>query len=189
MTDDNTHNKLTRRVAPQDEMIQDISSRDDDRRGPHRVSTRRGFLCSPNVLSGYIQLFLNLCIVLSIFWAVIRFILMLKNDVDSRIQRLVSAEQMKLKKCERDYIQNNCDPEVRVPALEALCEQWSECMRNSELVDINNYTSMSAKLWAQTLAEVINAFSKEISIRSLAFLFICSCSIIVVTNVAFAFYR
>ena len=191
MDTSNIHNTLTRRVANQNEIEGTSAGRDEQGRAPpHRVSTGEApLLHSPNVLSGYIQLFLNLCIVLSIFWAVIRFVLMLKNDVDSRIQRLISAEQMKSKKCERDYIQNNCDPGVRVPALEALCEQWSECMHNNELLDINNYTSMSAKLWAQTLAEVINAFSKEISIRSLAFLFICSCSIIVVTNVAFTFYR
>lgn len=145
----------------------------------------RSIFREPSIIAAYVQLLINILIASIVFYIVVHLFCMIRNDVQKKINQIIRIEVNKVKICEKNYIMNRCDPEVRVPALEEVCSEWFECINEGEIVTKNNfYTLRSAKLWTQTIAEIINTFVEEIKIKS--FLIVLILSSIVVLNVIFS---
>lgn len=141
----------------------------------------------PKIIAEYIQLSLNILITLFILYFVMHLFLMLKNDVQSKINQIVRFEINKVKICEKNYLQNQCDPALRVPALEELCSEWFECINNGNILTNKSYYSFkSAKLWVQTIAEIINTFVDEIKFKAFAFLLISILFSVIIINTTFS---
>ncbi|CCD23660.1 Brr6p NDAI_0B06290 [Naumovozyma dairenensis CBS 421] len=140
----------------------------------------------PTVWAEYFQLAFNVLVASITLFLFIKFLYMVNRDVDSKVQMLILSDIYKIEKCKHDYEMNQCDLKTRVPALEDQCNEWFHCFQPNSTV---NVTGSSSILWAQTLAEVVNAFVEPISIRTLLVLLLSTCSIIIVTNVAFGSYR
>lgn len=80
--------------------------------------------------------------------------------------------------CRQQYSANRCEPGLRVPAIEAACVTWEECMRR-------NPTQVSrAKLTAETFAEIINSFIEPISYKTMGAVVILGFGGIALSNVA-----
>lgn len=154
-----------------------------------RAGTTRASHVRPELLAGYLQLAFNAAILLLILILVIRFLLMVQSDVHNKSREKLADDIVRIQSCKNEYEQNQCLPGTRVPALEALCNEWFRCMNLNinGLQDRNMY--QSGTLWAQTLAEIINAFVNKISIRSVIVILAVICAIVLVTNVAFGSYR
>lgn len=66
-----------------------------------------------------------------------------------------------ISQCSKQYVENRCSPELRVPAMERACLTWETCMkRNPSVVG-------RAKLSAETFAEIINGFIEPISYKTM----------------------
>ncbi|CCF60083.1 hypothetical protein KAFR_0J00150 [Kazachstania africana CBS 2517] len=142
---------------------------------------------NPKLIAEYVQLLFNTIITSFLLYLVIRFLIMINNDVHFRLEELKQVELSRISNCKSDYYNNECHMGEEIPALTNLCSKWYQCMN----IDIETHRDLSesAKLWARILAEVINAFVSEISMRSLFFLLFTICSLVIVTNVAFGTYR
>lgn len=67
--------------------------------------------------------------------------------------------------CSRQYIENRCSPELRVPAMEKACLAWEICMKKDPS------TIGRARLHAETFAEVINGLIDPISYKTMVSVF------------------
>ncbi|CAR31092.1 hypothetical protein ZYGR_0P03980 [Zygosaccharomyces rouxii] len=128
----------------------------------------------------FVRLAFNSSILVIILSVVIKFILLIKQDVDQKVQLKIAEQVIRVKRCQKHYEDNGCVSHV--PALETLCDGWHHCMHSTGQVQ-------SASLWTQTLAETLNAFVEAISFRSLVFVLLAVCALVLVTNVVIASYR
>lgn len=142
---------------------------------------------NPDVLSRYLQLFFNCIVVAFIFAVIIWFIHIIRMDVSFKLEQRKLLRSQEIQECKTNYEINECKPELRVPALEALCKEWLTCINEGNIAI--GIISHSARLWAQTLAEVLNSFVDSISIRSLLFILISVTVTIAVTKFTFGSYR
>ena len=63
--------------------------------------------------------------------------------------------------CSKEYLENRCAPNTRVPAMEKACLAWEKCMnRDPNVVG-------RARVSAETFAEIINSFIEPISYKTM----------------------
>lgn len=141
----------------------------------------------PEAIAEYVKLLFNILIMSFLFFLVIKFLIMIRNDVNYKLELQSLHNIQRIKQCQKDYERNNCHANNVVPALQERCILWYNCFNNLDAeAKIDGH---SAKMWAQTIAEVVNAFVDAITLRSLLFLLFTICSVIIVTNVAFGSYK
>mgnify|MGYP000222772140 CR=1 FL=1 len=85
--------------------------------------------------------------------------------------------------CSRQYVDNRCSPEMRVPAMEKACMEWETCMSRDPAA-----TSRS-RLFAETIAEILNGFFGAISTKTYICLISGAVMVVVFFNAAFYFGR
>ena len=115
----------------------------------------------PHTLSLYTQFLLNIFAVLFImyigwsFWATIR------SDVDKKSEEAAAETLAEMAVCAREYVANRCERDLRVPAMEAVCNNWEKCM-NRDPGSVGR-----ARVSAHTFAEIVNSFIEPISIKAM----------------------
>lgn len=140
----------------------------------------------PYVLSLYLQLFINICLIGVVFFFAYVFIKTIRADINHKLEKYTSDALQEISLCSREYYRNKCsieNGEQRVPALERACTTWSKCM-NRDPQQLGK-----SKITAETLADIVNGFIKPISWKSLIFIMILIVGSILITNVAFGSYR
>lgn len=85
--------------------------------------------------------------------------------------------------CSRQYQENRCSPEQRVPAMEKVCMDWETCMYRDPS------TTSRARLHAETIAEILNGFFGAISTKTFILMIGGTVLILTLFNVAFYFGR
>ena len=132
----------------------------------------------PNVISGYVQLSVNLVVLFAFIFALLQCYLVVKSDVDMKVEEYSAEIMHEIEICSRNYYENRCEPETRIPAMEAQCNLWTQCMeRNPMLVG-------RAKVSAHTIAEAINGFVEPISYKTMIFIFLVVIAFVCVSNLA-----
>ncbi|MCJ1410725.1 hypothetical protein MMC19_004811 [Ptychographa xylographoides] len=137
----------------------------------------------PHLISYYAQTTMNLvygfalCYLAYTFWATIR------SDVDMKTEEQAIKMMADMAVCAREYIQNRCNVESRVPAMETLCENWDSCMNRDP------YKVGRARVSAQTFAEIFNSFIEPISLKAMIFILTLIFGTIYISNFAFNSYR
>ncbi|CAI4039050.1 hypothetical protein SMKI_07G0170 [Saccharomyces mikatae IFO 1815] len=174
-----TGGMVTNRLLESDDVME-VELQQDARLAVQSVWVR------PGLIAEYIQLLFNFIIGMITLSLVIKFILLIRNDVNLKLEHDVREALDKIATCKSNYYRNQCEPHMRVPALEVRCDEWSKCM-NDKILPGSDY--QWAKAWARTLAEVINAFFEAFSIRSFLFILVSIIGIIFVTNTSFGSYR
>lgn len=81
--------------------------------------------------------------------------------------------------CSKQYIENRCSPELRVPAMEKACMAWETCMKRDPS------TTGRARLHAETFAEVINSLVDPISYKTMLFILLGVFGAMFISNYAF----
>ena len=115
----------------------------------------------PHILSYYAQFLLNTFLVFFLMYLVYSFWSTIRSDVDLRSREVATETLAEMAVCAREYKENRCDRSSRVPAMEAVCENWEKCMKQDP-------TKVGrAKVSAYTFAEILNNFVEPISIKTM----------------------
>lgn len=112
------------------------------------------------VLSEYVSLIFKTFFAILLILITIKFILAAKNDIKEKTLKSIESNRNKIEECRRNYKINRCNPEERVPALEAQCNEWEACMLSNPLE--NEVTKVAFKIAGETF----EAFFSSMSIRS-----------------------
>lgn len=143
----------------------------------------------PEPLNRYVKIIFNVVITSTLLFILYRFIHLIAMDVQWKLTELEMDNMKQLRQCQWKFEENRCYLSTNEipPRLKQMCQEWSQC------IDIhlkgNRHKSHSAKLWVKTLAEVVNTFVENITLRSLLFILVTICSIVIVTNTIFGSYR
>lgn len=152
-----------------------------------RIRRRGSESFRPDVLAGYVQLAFDGALLSLVIAMVVKFMMVVRDDVRYKVRERVAARLRSIADCRRFYEQNGCLPGLRVPALEESCDRWFHCM-NQDVEKLEQGTGSGA-LWARTLGEILNSFVEPISMRSAFLMLTVICAVVLVTNMAFGYYR
>lgn len=112
------------------------------------------------VISAYISLLLNTTFVLVFFLLIVKFICVIKGDIQVKLAHVLQANKIKVRECARQYYLNKCSPAERVPALEKQCAEWEVCMNQDPTKE------EMTKVIFRVVSDSIEEFLAGISIRS-----------------------
>lgn len=115
----------------------------------------------PNILSYYAQLALNTFVVGLIMFGVYTFWTTIRSDVDKASQKATAEVLSEMAHCAKQYAENRCEPSMRLPALETVCNNWEACMT----MDPNSVGR--ARISAKTFAEILDSFIQPISYKAM----------------------
>jgi hypothetical protein len=115
----------------------------------------------PNILSYYAQLTLNFFVISLVIYGIYTFWITIRSDVDKASQDAKDEVLNEIAKCAKDYVDNRCGPDIRVKALEAVCENWERCM-NRDPSSVGR-----ARISAHTFALIFNSFIEPISYKAM----------------------
>lgn len=138
--------------------------------GPGPVASLFGFIEThpnlPHILSFYAQLLLNVFIVFFIIFIVYSFWSTIRSDVDKKSEEAITEILAEMAVCAQNYRENRCDKDIRVPALETVCNNWERCMNKDPR------TVGRARVSAHTFAEIFNSFIEPISYKAMVSVFV-----------------
>lgn len=96
--------------------------------------SRREILLRTNfLLEAYLNLIFNICIFLIVMILIVKGIVMIKNDINIRINMSTEKQIELIKESRRLYYLNKCTPGDRVPAMEKQCQAWEACMNQDPI--------------------------------------------------------
>ncbi|KAF9652057.1 hypothetical protein BDM02DRAFT_3109836 [Thelephora ganbajun] len=136
----------------------------------------------PYTLSGYLQVFFNTSLCVVFLWLLLQFILTVQRDVQQRILEHSMDIVQEIKACSVLYKNNFCEGNI-VPHMFQPCGEWETCM-NRDPSKIGR-----ARIGAQLLAEIVNAFVENISWKTFFFSVVSLAIFTLFINSLFTFYR
>lgn len=138
---------------------------------------------APSIIAKYLQVFFNAAILggcLYMFWS---FYATIRADVDRASEDAMAEVLAEMAACSKNYVENQCGADTRLPALETVCSNWELCMnRDPSAVK-------RARLSAHTFAEIFNSFVEPISLKTMLFTITLVVVGLVVNNATFTLYR
>ena len=138
---------------------------------------------APSIIAKYLQVFFNAAILggcLFMFWS---FYATIQADVDRASEDAMAEVLSEMAACSKNYVENRCGADARLPALETVCSNWELCMnRDPSAVK-------RARLSAHTFAEIFNSFVEPISLKTMLFTLTLVVIGLVVNNATFTLYR
>lgn len=114
----------------------------------------------------FIRLIFNLIIVFITLYIIFGIIFVIRNDIESKIQISITNILDEMNTCSKHYVDNKCQPEHRVPAMESKCTEWEKCMSQNPTI-----IARKSIFTAQIIGEIINTFFDQISFKSALFIF------------------
>lgn len=111
------------------------------------------------VISTYLQLIINFSLSVYGIYLIYNIISTIRKDIDSKLQGQIINLKIEIDNCRRNYHENNCVPDLIVPAMERPCEYWLKCMNQN--LDIGNKSSISA----ETLGVIINSLIEPLGFK------------------------
>ncbi|PVU93684.1 hypothetical protein BB561_003108 [Smittium simulii] len=82
----------------------------------------------PFLVSGYFQLFFNILMATLFLVIIVQIVRTIYNDIDKKAQEYTREIINEIAACAKNYKDNRCEPHTRVPAMEANCIAWLNCM-------------------------------------------------------------
>ncbi|KAK6204977.1 Di-sulfide bridge nucleocytoplasmic transport domain-containing protein [Scheffersomyces amazonensis] len=134
----------------------------------------------PYLLSSYLQLLINCAISAYSIYLVIKVISVVKHDINIKLNEFTANVMVEIESCRRSYFDNNCTPDLIVPALEAQCSYWSKCMNQVTTNGGGNISIISA----ETVGIILNSFVEPLGLK---FFLIMGLSVIVLFLLNFMF--
>ncbi|KAL3417140.1 nuclear envelope protein [Phlyctema vagabunda] len=137
----------------------------------------------PDILSYWAQLALNVFLIGILIYAIVSFYLTIRLDVEKAAQEEVASVMAEIEVCTRDYLENRCGPDLRLPAMKAVCENWEACM-NKDPKQVGR-----ARVSAHTFAQIFNSFIEPISWKAMIFSSVLVVACFSVNNMVFGSFR
>ncbi|KAJ2723665.1 hypothetical protein GGI07_002460 [Coemansia sp. Benny D115] len=157
-----------------------MGSRVDEPTTVERLQMHRDI---PYVISGYLQLGFNVFMVGMVLTIITNVLLTIQRDVNAKVQEYSAVVMQEIGACSKQYVENRCAPELRVPAMEKACNMWDTCMHQDP-------TKVGrAKVSAETLAGIVNGFIEPLSLKTMLFFLLLFFGTLFVSNFAFGAYR
>lgn len=133
----------------------------------------------PYIASGYLQLIFNLCLLSVLLYFLVSFILTIQADVNKKVEEYSAEILSEISICSKEYLENRCSPDQRVPAMQMACQAWEKCMdRDPALVG-------RARVSAETFAEIVNSLIEPISYKTMIFCLVLLFGSLFISNFAF----
>lgn len=137
----------------------------------------------PYIASGYLQLGFNLFLISIILYFLVSFITTIQADVNKKVEEYSAEILSEISVCSKDYLENRCSPDQRVPAMQMACQAWERCMeRDPAKVG-------RARVSAETFAEIVNSLIEPISYKTMVFCLALIFGSLFVSNFAFGLLR
>ncbi|KAJ2391691.1 hypothetical protein H4S02_001198 [Coemansia sp. RSA 2611] len=163
-----------------DRMLALMGSRVEEPTLTERLQMHRDI---PYVISGYLQLGLNVLMVGAVLMLLAQVLMTIQRDVTAKVHEYSAEILHEIATCGKQYRDNRCDPLMRVPAMEQACQAWENCMHRDP-------TKVGrAKVSAETLAEIVNGFIEPISLKTMLFFVTLFFGTLFISNFAFGAYR
>ncbi|GME83050.1 unnamed protein product [Ambrosiozyma monospora] len=113
----------------------------------------------------------------------------IKKDADAKIQARLAESQLRISHCKREYFRNNCDPSLRVPALESKCIHWENCMYSTATSPETGEQESNTSAYFEILADCMNRFFHSLTYKTLFSLSFVCLSCFALPNLLFAKFR
>jgi hypothetical protein len=149
----------------------------------HASSTLSYHILLPYIMSGYLQLFFNAFLICLILYLTLQFIKTVRRDVELKVEEYKTIILNEIAQCSKQYLENRCHPNERVPAIDKACNSWYQCM-NRDPTEIS-WTKISA----ETIAEIINGFVEPISYKTMIFFILLTFGLLFISNLAFSLVK
>lgn len=137
----------------------------------------------PYIASGYLQLGFNLFVLGVVLYFAVVFIRTIQADVGKKVEEYSAEILAEISQCSREYLENRCSPDQRVPAMQMACQAWERCMERDP------GTVGRARVSAETFAEIVNSFIEPISYKTMAFCALLLFGSLGISNAAFGLVR
>ena len=115
----------------------------------------------PNTLSYYVQFLLNFFLTLCVMYVLYGIFSTISNDITERAMMESSEILAEMAVCAREFKENRCERDSRVPAMETVCNNWERCMQRDP------YKVGRSRLSAGMFAEIVNSFIEPISLKAI----------------------
>ena len=115
----------------------------------------------PNTLSYYVQFLLNFFLAFCVMYVLYGIFSTISNDITERAMMESSEILAEMAVCAREFNENKCERDSRVPAMETVCNSWERCMQRDP------YKVGRSRLSAGMFAEVVNSFIEPISLKAI----------------------
>ncbi len=121
----------------------------------------------PNTLSIYVQFFLNCFLAFCLMYVLYGAYSTIIHDIDEKAMMESSEIFAEIAICAREFKENRCERDTRVPAMENACNNWEKCMQRDP------YQVGRSRLSAGMFAEIFNSFIEPISFKAIVSPTIC----------------
>lgn len=163
---------VSHRRGGDDESDSEEDSRPSSRGKGNHTPTKQGWFGSildginsrpalPHILSFYPQILLHFFGVFFVVYGVWCFASAVRADIERAASLESESVLAEMALCSRQYVDNKCAADQRVPAMETICNNWEECMNKDPL------RVARARLSAHTFAEIFNSFVEPISWKAM----------------------
>ena len=115
----------------------------------------------PNTLSFYVQFLLNCFFAFCFMYVLYCMFSTVRNDLNERAMMESSEILAEMAVCAREFKENRCERDSRVPAMEIVCNNWEKCMQRDP------YKVGRSRLSAGMFAEIFNSFIEPISWKAM----------------------
>ena len=115
----------------------------------------------PNTLSYYVQFLLNFFLAFCVMYVLYGIFSTISNDITERAMMESSEILAEMAVCAREFQENKCERDSRVPAMETVCNSWGKCMQRDP------YKVGRSRLSAGMFAEIVNSFIEPISLKAI----------------------
>lgn len=116
---------------------------------------------APALISKYLQTFFTAAILAGGFYVIYSIWSTIRADVDRASEDSAAEVLAEMAICAKNYVENRCGGDNRLPALETVCNNWEFCMNR----DPN--AVRRAQVSAHTFASIINSFVEPISFKTM----------------------
>ena len=115
----------------------------------------------PSVLSWYMQFTVNVFLAVSFMYIMYLVYSGVMADINIESNKHAAELMTEIAQCVKNYRENRCEPDTRVPAMEMACGNWETCMARDPK------KLARASVTVKTFAGIINSFFEEFSYKSM----------------------
>lgn len=94
----------------------------------HHDQRQQKIALAPYIISSYLQIASNFALAGLVAYALIKGYKAFQHDVTAKLVQRRADIITAAHRCAREYVRNECRPDVRAPMMEDLCTQWEICM-------------------------------------------------------------
>jgi len=140
------------------------------------------YITYPRVVVSYIQLCLNMYLVLSTVFIYRNFVDMIGNDISQKINFHRETHSFWVESCSRNYLENKCFGKDHLPALTDLCREWDTCIKHTSPNEVSSST-----VTAKIIADTLNSFFEHLTYKTVFIVSVATFTSIVSLNMGLGY--